>query len=82
MKGEQAYTPAKLILLAEFFALLIGLVTPIMPSKTGATRGVAHLFFAEPSYLQEVLVNFLGTNLMMAIIGIICIVGVRRKREG
>ena len=81
MKGQQAYTPAKLLLLAELFALLIGMVTPILPSRTGATRGVAHLFFAAPSYLEEVLVSFLLINLVMAVIGIIVIVSVRRERD-
>lgn len=80
MSGKGAYTPAKLLLFAEGLALLIGMVTPITPSKTGATRGIPHLFFAEPSYLQEVLVDFLAVNLVMAIIAIIVIVSVRRER--
>jgi hypothetical protein len=79
MKRTGTYTPAKLLLLAELLALLIGVVTPVTPSKTGATRGMAHLFFTEPSYLQQVLVNFLVVNLLMAIIAIIVVAVVRRE---
>jgi hypothetical protein len=79
MKEKGAYPAAKLVLLAEALALLIGMVTPIMPSRTGVTRGMAHLFFTEPSYLQQVLVNFLVVNLLMAIIAIIVVAVVRRE---
>ncbi len=82
MTEKGAYTPARLVLLAELFALGIGIVTPIMPSKTGTTRGIPHLFLAEPSYWQEVLVYFLLINLMMAVIAITVIASVRRERDG
>ncbi|MEZ5584778.1 MAG: hypothetical protein R3F37_20220 [Candidatus Competibacteraceae bacterium] len=59
------------LLLAEVIALIIGLVMPITPSKTGSSRGLAHLVFPDPSYWQEVLVYFLLTNLLLLMLGIV-----------
>jgi len=54
----------------EAIALLIGLAMPITPSKTGSTWSPAHLFSADPSYLTEVAVYFLMTNVLILGIGV------------
>lgn len=42
------------LLLAEGSALVIALLIPVTPSKTGSDRGLAELLVPEPSYLQVV----------------------------
>lgn len=54
----------------EAIALLIGLAMPLTPSKTGSTWSFAELFWAEPSYLREVAVNVVMTNLLILVIGL------------
>ncbi len=46
------------VLLTEGTALLIALVTPVTPTKTGSTWSPADLFTADPSYLQKVMASF------------------------
>jgi hypothetical protein len=67
---EEEFTVWHGLLLAESAAIMIGLVSPLTPSKTGSDRGIAHFFFAEPSYLQEVFVSFVSVNLLLVVIGI------------
>jgi uncharacterized membrane protein len=57
------------LFLAEGTAVLIGLIMPITPSKTGSNRGLAHFIFPEPSYWQQVCVYFVITNLLLIILG-------------
>ncbi len=68
---------AVLILLLEFIALLIGLAMPITPSKTGGDFSFADWFFEDPTYLQEVFVYFIGTNLLIGILGLVALVIIR-----
>lgn len=65
------------LLLAEGTAVLIGLLMPITPSKTGSDRGLAHPLLQEPSYLEQVLVYFVLTNLLLVILGAVLAVWVR-----
>lgn len=50
---------------------MIALLMPITPSKTGSKRSLADLLIPDPTYLQEVLVYFLLTNILLLIIGAI-----------
>ena len=70
-----------LVLFAEGVALLIALVTPVTPAKTGSTWTPAELFLADPSYLDKVVSSFVLVNLMIAIIGIIGWLSIRRDRR-
>jgi hypothetical protein len=71
------------ILAIEWIALLIGLAMPITPSKTGSDFSMADWFFDDPSYLQEVLVYFVLTNLLMGVLAIIALVLTKvEKRRG
>ena len=58
------------LLTVEAIALLIGLAMPITPSKTGSTWSPAQLFSPNPSYLTEVAVYFLMTNLLILALGL------------
>lgn len=71
------------ILLLEFIALGIGLAMPITPSKTGGDFSFADFFFDDPTYLQEVLVYFVLTNLILGVLGLVALVvlSVERRRR-
>lgn len=68
------------LLLAEGAALMIALLMPITPSKTGSDWSVSELFIPGPSYLQEVLVYFAFTNLLLLVIAVIVFVWLKLKR--
>ena len=61
---------AKGALAVEGFALLIALVTPITPSKTGSKWRPGSLLSADPTYLLDVVVSFLMVNALLLVIGV------------
>ncbi len=67
----------KIILFVEAVALVIGAVIPVTPSKTGGDFNFADWFFDDPNYFQDVLVAFLFTNLLIAVLGLIIFTIVR-----
>lgn len=67
------------VLLTEATALLIALVMPVTPSRTGSTWSLAELVWPEPSYAQEVAVYFLATNALILVIGGIAWVAYRLR---
>jgi hypothetical protein len=69
MNAEGRRDLAVAVLLTEATALLIALVMPVTPSRTGSTWSLAELVWPEPSYLQEVAVYFLATNALILLIG-------------
>lgn len=58
------------LLTVEAIALLIGLAMPITPSKTGSTWSPAQLFWPDPSYIAEVAVYFVMTNVLILALGL------------
>lgn len=81
-KTARELTVLKIVFLVEFMALLIGLAMPITPSKTGGDFSFADWFFEDPSYLQEVLVYFIMTNVLIGILGLIAFVIYRVQNRG
>lgn len=69
--GSQRFTFWHGLFLAEGASLMIALLMPITPSKIGSNRGIAELLIHEPTYLQEVLVYFIMTNILLLIISVI-----------
>ena len=70
------------LLVLEFIALLIALVSPVTPSRTGSTWSPAELFTTDPSYGQKVLAAFVTVNLMLAVLGgIVWLAGRVRTRS-
>ncbi len=67
--GPQPFTVWHGLLLAESAALMIALLMPITPSKTGSGRGIAHYLIPEPSYFEQVFVFFLLNNLLILALG-------------
>ncbi|NIP57954.1 MAG: hypothetical protein GWM92_15865 [Gemmatimonadetes bacterium] len=74
----------KLLALVEGVALMIAVIMPVTPSKTGSEWAPAELVFPDPSYLHQVAVYFVLTNLMIALLAAALVVGVRWRewREG
>ncbi len=70
-KGTQRFTIWHGLFLAEGAALMIALLMPITPSKTGSDQGIADFLIPNPTYLQEVVVYFILTNILILIIGLI-----------
>ena len=57
------------LLWAEAVAVLIALVMPITPSKTGSTWTPAHVFSADPTYVEKVTASFVLVNILLAVLG-------------
>ena len=55
----------------EFLLLCIALVMPVTPSKTGSDWSFAHLFWPDPSYLQQVAVGFVVGHILLAVIALV-----------
>lgn len=81
--GRPGGMPDRLValLMAEGVALMIALVTPITPSKTGSTWSPADFFLADPSYLEKVMASFVVVNVLMAVLFLVAWVSVRRGRR-
>ena len=52
----------RLLVLMEVSALLISLVMPVTPSRTGTRWSPAEFVWPDPSYLQQVSIWFVITN--------------------
>lgn len=73
----------QLVVLIQFIALCIALIMPFTPPRPGAEKWApAELLFADPSYLQQVAVNFVFVELLMAVIALIVVVWVRYEERG
>jgi len=66
----------------EVVSLVIGLVMPISPSKTGAGTGwsPARLITPEPSYLESAAGWFAVTNIVFMLAGLMIYLAVVRRR--
>ncbi len=72
----------KIVLVLEWIALLIALAMPITPGKTGGDFSFADLVLDEPGYLQEVLVYFVLTNLILGVLLVIALAIHWKERRG
>jgi len=66
--GTQRFTIWHGLVLAEGAALMIALLMPITPSKTGSGRGLAHFLIPDPTYFQQAVLYFILTNVLILII--------------
>lgn len=69
-------------LLTEGVAVMIAMVMPVTPSKTGSDWSLAEIVYSEPTYLQEVFVYFVFTNLLVLIVGAAVVLWVRLQEKG
>ena len=79
--GESGGTPPRDWLVAAFLveaaAVMIALVVPFTPSKTGSTWSPAELIWPDPSYPQKVIASFVLVNAMLLVLGLLAWIGVR-----
>ena len=61
---------ARPALAVEGMALMIALVTPVTPSKTGSKWRPGSLLSEDPTYLLDVLASFLMVNALILVIGV------------
>jgi len=82
-QGSVSGTMVKVVLAIEAISLFIALALTFGPSKTGSKGGFAPLFIDEPSYLIQILINFVATNAMLTVLAaVFFIVVVRGKKVG
>ena len=74
-------TPLGIFVVVEFIALLIALALPVTPSKTGSNMDIASLFIEDPGYLENVLVAFVVTNLLIGAIALVAIVYIHFRKD-
>ena len=73
---------AKGLLAVELFALVVALVTPIIPSRTDSTWTPAKLFSVDSPYLEEVAASFLLVNALILAIGLVVWIASRFSKSG
>ena len=69
------------LLMIQAVAILIALVSPITPSKTGSRWSPADLVLEDPGYLHHVLASYVVVNAIMALIALAAWVSLRRSRS-
>ena len=71
MNEPNKYKDWQAYLLIEIVLIIIALIIPISPSKTGSDSSLADWFSDNPSYLEKVFFNFLLLHLLVLLIFII-----------
>jgi hypothetical protein len=75
MKVWQAFLGIEAVL------ILVAVATVLTPSKTGGRARAAELFFENPGFLHEALVWFVAGNILVALLGVIVVISVRRSNR-
>lgn len=65
------------MLLIQAAAVMVAVVMPVTPNRSGSDWSMAELVFPEPSYLEQVVVYFVVANLMILLLGAVLFVWVR-----
>ena len=69
------------VLVIETIAVSIGLVTPIVPSKTGSDWSPADLFTADPTYLEKAFASFVVLHGIILVLGVVAWILMKRDRS-
>ena len=69
------------IVLVETISILLGLILPISPSKTGAKNNLAEQFLDNPTYLQEFVFYYLLTNVLIILILVIFVIWEKTQKD-
>jgi len=73
----------KIFFLIEMILLLISMVMPITPSKTGSSTNLAARFIENPSYLEEVFFYLVFGNVIVLILTVVFLIWLRiTKKQG
>ena len=71
----------KVILFVEFIALIIAAAMVITPGKLPSSKGLVYQFFDNPTFIESIFINFLFTNIVLAIIAAILLILVNRDSK-
>ena len=71
----------KIFFLIEIILLLISMMMPITPSKTGSRTKLAEWFINNPSYFEEVFFYFLFENIIVIILAVIYLIWSRITKK-
>ena len=73
----------KIFFLIEMILLLIAMVMPITPSKTGSSTNLADRFIENPSYFEEVFFYLIFGNVIAIILAVAFVIWLRiTKKQG
>jgi hypothetical protein len=73
----------KIFFLIEMILLLIAMVMPITPSKTGSTTKLADRFIENPSYFEEVFFYLIFGNVIVLILAVFFLIWLMiTKKQG
>ena len=56
------------LLFGEGVAAVIALPSTVVPGRTGLRNSIAELFFDQPTFMQKLLVSFVGINLILIVL--------------
>ena len=71
-----------ILILVEATVLMIALIMPVTPSKTGSSWNPAGLIWPDTSYAKEVVAWFIVAHILLAIVGVGIWIVTRRAVEG
>ena len=63
----------QIFFIAEFIALIISVAITVTPGKFSSSNGFGYLFFENPGFFESLFINFLATNVLLVIVGLIII---------
>lgn len=81
-KEPERFTIWHGLFLGESFALLVALATTIVPTKAGSKYGIAGHFFAEPTFLQEFIVNLVAVHMVFILLALVVALWVWKSGSG
>jgi uncharacterized membrane protein YtjA (UPF0391 family) len=64
----------QIIFLIEIVLLIISLIMPITPSKTGSTTKLADWFIKNPSYFEEIIFYLIFGNIIVIILAVVYLI--------
>jgi prolipoprotein diacylglyceryltransferase len=73
---------AQVLLLVESAVLMIALIMPVTPSKTGGDVRLAKYFVEQPTYLHEVVLNVILLHLIIAAFALVFLAFGRKEIRG
>ena len=71
----------QIFFLIEIILLIISMIMPITPSKTGSDTKLAEWFIKNPSYFEEVLFYFIFGNIIVIILAVVFLFWLRITKK-
>ncbi|MBA7547131.1 hypothetical protein ES705_39533 [subsurface metagenome] len=71
----------QIFFLIEIILLIISMIMPITPSKTGSSTKLADWFIKNPSYLEEVFFYLVFGNVIVIILAVVFLIWLRITKK-